>query len=142
MTTSPTNTALQAVADSLAAKLPARVVGRSLLADLSQVPQADLLAGVLCVVADAGSGFATHRGREADMGTLKFDLVGYVLVPDDQPPASVEQAELALLQDVLDWVANPGAVHPVNGVYPQTVAFSKQLDAPYGWVGIEMQTRP
>jgi len=140
--TSPANTALQAVADSLAAKLPARVVGRSLLADVGLVPQADLLAGVLCVVAEGGGGFATHRGREADMGTLDFYVVGYVLVPDDQPPAAVEQAELALLQDVLDWVATPGAVHPLNGVYPQAVRLSQQLEAPYGWVSVQMQTRP
>ena len=76
------------------------------------------------------------------MGTLDFYVVGYVLVPDDQPPAAVEQAELALLQDVLDWVANPGAVHPVNGVYPQAVRLSQQLEAPYGWVSVQMQTRP
>lgn len=140
--TSPANTALQAVADSLAAKLPARVVGRSLLADVGMADQADLRAGVLCVVAEGGGGFATHRGREADMGTLDFWVVGYVLVEEDQPPAAVEQAELALLQDVLAWVAEPGAVRPRNGVYPQTVKLSQQLEAPYGWVSVQMQTRP
>lgn len=140
--TSPANTALQAVADSLAAKLPARVVGRSLLADVGMADQADLRAGVLCVVAEGGGGFATHRGREADMGTLDFWVVGYVLVDENQPPAAVEQAELALLQDVLTWVAEPGAVRPRNGVYPQTVKLSQQLEAPYGWVSVQMQTRP
>lgn len=140
--TSPANTALQAVADSLAAKLPARVVGRSLLADVGMADQAHLRAGVLCVVAEGGGGFATHRGREADMGALDFWVVGYVLVEEDQPPAAVEQAELALLQDVLAWVAEPGAVRPRNGVYPQTVKLSQQLEAPYGWVSVQMQTRP
>lgn len=140
--TSPANTALQAVADSLAAKLPERVVGRSLLADVGMADQADLRAGVLCVVAEGGGGFATHRGREADMGTLDFWVVGYVLVDENQPPAAVEQAELALLQDVLAWVAEPGAVRPRNGVYPQAVKLSQQLEAPYGWVSVQMQTRP
>ena len=140
--TSPANTALQAVADSLAAKLPTRVVGRSLLADVGMADQADLRAGVLCVVAEGGGGFATHRGREADMGTLDFWVVGYVLVDENQPPAAVEQAELALLQDVLAWVAEPGAVRPRNGVYPQAVKLSQQLEAPYGWVSVQMQTRP
>lgn len=140
--TSPANTALQAVADSLAAKLPARVVGRNLLADVGMADQAHLRAGVLCVVAEGGGGFATHRGREADMGMLDFWVVGYVLVEEDQPPAAVEQAELALLQDVLAWVAEPGAVRPRNGVYPQTVKLSQQLEAPYGWVSVQMQTRP
>lgn len=142
MSTSPANTALQAVSDSLAAKLTTRVVGRSFMPVVADCPADELRAGKLCVVADEGAGFATHRGREADLGVLDFVVIGYVLVDEDLPPAAVEQAELALLQDVLDWVADPGAVRPRNGVYPQAVKFSRQLEAPYGWVAMHMQTQP
>lgn len=142
MSQSPADTALQAVADSLAAKLTTRVVSRSLLADVALAAEADLRAGLLCVIAEGGGGFPTHRGREADMGTLDFYVVGYVLVDEPDKPAAVEQAELALLQDVLDWVAEPGAMRPRNGVYPQTVRLSQQLEAPYGWFVLQVQTRP
>lgn len=142
MSTDVVSVALQAVADSLAAKLPQRVVGRDVVLDLGAVPQADLLAGKLVVVSGGGAGFDGFRGREATPAELTVLIAGYVLVADGAPAGAVEAAELALLADVLAWVADPGAVRPRNGLYPQSWRQSQQLEHPHGWFVLEAKTRP
>lgn len=142
MTPNDVDTALQAIADSLAAKLPDRVVGRDLVLDPSAVPDAELLAGKLVVLTPGGGEFEGYRGREATMRSLTVQVAGYVKVPEDQPAGAVELAELDLLADVLAWVQDPGAVHPRNGLYPKSWRQSQQLEHPYGWFVLEAQTRP
>ena len=66
---------------------------------------------------------------------------GYVLLSEDAEPVEVEQAELALLQDVLDWCTAPGAVRPLNAVYPLDWTQSAQLEVPYGWVALKLDVR-
>ena len=53
----------------------------------------------------------------------------------------IEQAELALLQDVLDWCTAPGTVRPLNAVYPLDWTQSAQLEHPYGWVALRLDVR-
>lgn len=131
--------ALASVHASLEAKLSARVVSRSFLADLASADAADLRAGVLCVVNQGGGNFADYRGREGELAQLEVTVVGYVLVDEDAPPATVEQAELALLQDVLDWVKDPGALRPLDAVYPVSFVQSQQMEHPYGWVALKLR---
>lgn len=132
--------ALAAIHASLAAALPARVVSRS-LADPASASDEDLRAGLLCLVSRGGGDFANTRGREGQLGRVNAYLVGYVRVDEGDEPAAVEQAELALLQDVLDWCTEPGALRPVNAVYPMDWTQSAQLEHPYGWVALRLDVR-
>ncbi len=132
--------ALAAIHASLAAALPQRVVSRS-LADPASASDEDLRAGLLCLVSRGGGDFANTRGREGQLGRVNAYLVGYVRVDEGDEPAAVEQAELALLQDVLDWCTEPGALRPVNAVYPMDWTQSAQLEHPYGWVALRLDVR-
>lgn len=135
------DTALETIKTSLAAKLSARVVTRSLV-DPAAAKAADLKAGLLCLVAKGGGEFANYRGREGDLAHVQATLVGFVKVDDKgTTPLSVEQAELALLQDVLDWVKEPGAIKPVNTVLPLDWQQSSQLEHPYGWFALRLDVR-
>lgn len=132
--------ALEAIRASLAAKLSSRVVTRSLI-DPANASAEDLRAGVLCLVSRGGGEFANTLGREGQLGRVNAYLVGYVRVAEDADPLEIEQVELALLQDVLDWCTEPGALRPVNAVYPLDWTQSAQLEHPYGWVALKLDVR-
>lgn len=132
--------ALEAIRASLAAKLSSRVVTRSLI-DPASASAEDLTAGVLCLVSRGGGDFANTLGREGQLGRVNAYLVGYLLLAEDAEPVEIEQAELALLQDVLDWCTAPGTVRPLNAVYPLDWTQSAQLEHPYGWVALKLDVR-
>ena len=132
--------ALEAIRAGRAAKLPSRVVTRSRIEPAGASPD-DVRAGVLCLVSRGGGDFANTLGREGQLGRVNAYLVGYLLVAEDAEPIEIEQAELALLQDVLDWCTAPGTVRPLNAVYPLDWTQSAQLEHPYGWVALRLDVR-
>lgn len=132
--------ALEAIRASLAAKLGHRVVTRSLI-DPANLADEDLYAGVLCLVSRGGGDFANTRGREGQLGRGNAYLVGYLRVAESAAPLEVEQAELALLQEVLDWCTDPGTLRPLNAVLPLDWTQSAQLEHPYGWVALRLDVR-
>lgn len=140
MSTRTPEQALEAIKLSLEAKLPHRRVLRSLI-EPANASTEDLTAGVLCLVSRGGGDFANTRGREGQLGRVNAYLVGYLKVAEDTEPLAVEQAELALLQEVLDWCTEPGALRPVNTVLPMDWTQSAQLEHPYGWVALRLDVR-
>lgn len=132
---------LVALHASLAAKLPDHLVSRSFLPDIALAHAEDLRQGALCVVSRGGDDFAQHRGREGELATLDVAVAGYVLVEEDAPLAAVEQAELALMQKVLDWVKDPGTVRPLDAVLPVGFTQSQQLEHPYGWFVLRLRVQ-
>lgn len=132
-------TALAMLHASLAAKLTGtRVVQRSFVPDLALADEADLRTGLLCLVNEGGADFAQYRGREGELAKLDVACVGYVLVDEAAAPVATEQAELALMQDVLDWVKDPGTPRPYSSVLPQSFTQSRQLEHPYGWFVLKL----
>lgn len=130
---------LEAIKTSLAAFLPSRFVQRSLV-DPANAPAAKLEAGLICLVSERGGNFANYRGREGDLGTLNARLVGFVKVAEKSEALAVEQAELALLGDLLRWV-NEAAVPGLDVCYPGDWAQSKQLEHPYGWLVLALDIK-
>lgn len=122
------NDLLDGIEASLFARLTGRVVRRGLV-DPAQADQADLLNGVVCIVARGGGKFANYLGREGQLGAMEVALVCFVKVDDDTQPQAVEQAELALLDELLDWTKNG-----VGYALPKEWRQSEQLEHPYGWV--------
>lgn len=134
------NAALDALVASMATAMPTRTVQRGLVmpADLKRE---QLLAGFICVVSTRGGNFANYRGREGQLGQIKVTDVGYLAVAENTGTADIERAELALLKDLLAWVASPVVVG-FNTVTPGDWEQSKQLEHPYGWIALELVVKP
>lgn len=137
-----TETALAAIAASLAAALPTRVVQRSLVLDPINHDPVAMAKGVVCLVGGGGGEFANYRGREGQLGRVNLGVVGFVKVPEGSEPVAVEQAELALLAEVLGWVRAPGTPKPWDSALPGNWRQSRQQEHPYGWFVLEMDVRP
>lgn len=136
------DTALEGMRASMAAQLPHRVVSRSLLLDPMAADEADLRKGVICIVNGGGGNWANYLGREGQLGQANTSVVGFVLIDEARPPVDVERAELALLDDVLGWVQNPGLPRPVNSVLPVDFRQSGQLEHPFGWLVLTLKVKP
>lgn len=133
------NGALDAIEASLFSTLARRKVKRGLI-DPAAAAREDLLDGVVCIVGQGGGGFANYLGREGQLGLMNVMLVGFLLVEEGTDPVAIEQAELALLQELLHWTSypnNPG----LNSVLPQEFRQSQQLEHPYGWVALSLEVR-
>ena len=133
------NAVLDALVASLASALPARFVQRSLV-DPANAATLKLTAGLICLVSEGGGKFANYRGREGDLGTLNARLVGFVQVPENSLAQAVEEAELALLGDLLTWVGS-AAVPGLDVFHPGDWAQSKQLEHPYGWLVLALEIK-
>lgn len=132
------SSALEGIRASLAAAMPGRVVSRS-FRPLSQLSDPELRRGVVAVVCLEEDGYANYRGREAQLGRLKVLLVAHLRVADKAAPVEVEDAEWALAEEVKAWLA--GSL-PVRECLLQTLRQSGQLEAPYGWVVMELEVMP
>jgi hypothetical protein len=134
------NAVLDSIEASLFAALPDRYVQRSLVDPLN-ADQAQLLAGLICLVSEGGGRFANYRGREGDLGQMDVRLVCFLKVQEGTDAAEIERAELALLGDLLTWVGNT-AVPGLDVIYPGEWAQSKQLEHPYGWLVLSLEVKP
>ena len=137
--TSQRDTVLQMMADSVQAFLPLRIVQRTLL-DPANMTSVEQDAGVLCIVAGGGGQFVNWQGREGELGTVRGTVVGFVSVGERESPLETERAELALLEDFLNWV---GEVHPpeIGAVYPGDYKQSSQMEHPIGWFALQFELR-
>lgn len=132
--------ALELVLASLRASLPRRHVQRGLV-DPAAVPMRQLLDGTVCLVADGGGDFANYYGREGEMGRMKVAALGFLKVAENTLPLDIEQAELALLGELLTWTQQPLSTQPGWSVLPQSWRCSGQQEHPYGWLYLELEVR-
>ncbi|MFH2082080.1 MAG: hypothetical protein ABIK08_11415 [Pseudomonadota bacterium] len=133
MTLNERMTALKA---GLAAAMPARVVGRD-LKDFGDRSKADIAAGVFTLVSRGEGGFKNYNGREAMDGKHRMLLVGQIELGEDAAPSAVEDAEFAMVEDVKGFMR---ALPPALCSLTMTgFTQSGQVDAPYGWVAIDME---
>jgi hypothetical protein len=136
------NAALDAIKASLAAAFPTRTVQRSLPLDPANLPSEQLLGGVLCLVCEDGGDFANYYGREGQLGHMHVSVVTFLQVEEvDTEPADIERAELALLQELLDWTGNTGDIDPAASLLPEGWTQSKQLEYPFGWVILRLDVQ-
>ncbi len=122
---------------ALIAAAPTRVVTRT-LKDFSDRRKEDLMAGVFTLV---------HRGQK-DMRSyqehLQVLLVGQVLVAEKAAaelkalPETVEEAELLMIDEIRRWADG------VQGAQVSLVGWSQsqQIEAPFGWVAVEIDIGP
>jgi hypothetical protein len=135
------DTLMAAMQESMSAFLKSRVVDRGLV-DPANLPLEQLQVGVLRLVTRGGGNFANYQGREGELGTVRFTVLGFIQVPEKSAKVEVEQAELALLEDVLDW-AGPRQQRspPLDCIYPLEYTQSSGLEHPIGWIALSMEAR-
>lgn len=135
-------TVMVALKAGLAASAATRVVRRGMVLDPANLKAADLAKGVICLPAQGGGNFWNYQGREGDGGDLDVTLVGFVAVGERTEPEAIEQAELALVEDVLTFCKNlaPGS-QPLDAVVPVSFRLSGQLEHPFGWMTMKLKVR-
>lgn len=127
---------LIAVLAALSAAVPARVVTRD-LKDFADRAPADLAAGVFTLVSLGESGYRNLNGREAMDGKHRMLLVGQIEMGEDAAPSAIEDAELAMVEDVKAFVRNLPA--ELCSLVMTGFRQSGQLEAPYGWASIDLE---
>lgn len=127
---------LALLAAQLAAACPARVVTRS-LRDHTMHKDADLLKGVLTLLAVGEGNYQNLIGRIGLDARAKAVLIGQLRVAENTEPLAIEQAELALFEDVLAALrAGTGVLRCID-----VTGFrqSGQIEHPFGWIAVELE---
>lgn len=135
-------TVMEALKDALALSAATRVVQRGMVLDPANIKDGDLTSGVLCVVGQGGGNFWNYQGREGDGGDLDVTVVGFVQVSEKAETVALEQAEFALVEDVLTFCRGIGiASAPIDAVVPIEWRQSGQLEHPFGWITMKLKVR-
>lgn len=121
---------LDALAAALAAALPTRTVKRSLL-HYTEHSAAELAAGVVTLVSAGEGDYNKGLGMVAREGVQRVVLIGHLKVAEGAPGATVEAAELDLIEELKAWARLPS---PGMSLRLDSVQHSRQLENPYGWV--------
>lgn len=129
--------AMDALATSLAAACPARIVSRDFV-PLAQRSAAELEQGVVAVACIGETRFANYRGREAELGTLRVVVVAQVKVQEQSAPSALEDAEFTVAEEIKAWMQQPLAP-PLRQCLATGFRQSGQMDHPYGWVAFECE---
>ena len=130
------STRMELIKTLLAAALPLRIVTRDLL-DFGQRTNAELTAGIYTLVSNGEGGYENLNGREAMDGTQRILLVGQVQLGEDVAPSAIEDAELAMVDEIKTFLrARPSTIVQL---YMTGFRQSQQMDAPFGWVSIDLE---
>ena len=133
---SPLSERMNQIAALLASRLPARIVTRS-LKDFAERQPAELKRGIYTLISQGESGYANYLTRMAMDGTQRLLLVGQIQLGEQDAPQAVEDAELAMVEEIKEFCRDlpPALVCLSMTGFTQ----SGQLEAPYGWVGINLE---
>lgn len=124
------------IRSSLAATYPLRVVTRS-MQDFGDRNETDLAKGIYTLVSQGEGGYANLPHREAMNGRLKLVMVGQILLAEGAAPSAVEDAEFAMVEEIKGFVrALPVGI---DSLLMKGYRQSGQLEAPYGWIAIDME---
>lgn len=127
---------MEAIKAALATALPARTVTRN-LKDFSDRTRDELTAGVFTLVSLNEGEYENHNGREAMDGKHRMLLVGQIQIAEDAEPSTLEDAELAMVEDVKAFVR--ALPQGLCTLVMKGFAQSAQAEAPYGWVTINLE---
>jgi hypothetical protein len=126
------------IKSELALALTERVVTRDLL-DFSQRAADELESGIYTIMSNGERGYQNLNGRKAMDGTHPILLVGQFKLNETaaETPALIEDAEFAMVEEIKGFVrALPATLCRLHMLGFRQ---SMQVDAPYGWVSIDME---
>lgn len=120
----------------LAAAFPLRVVTRDLL-DFSARDYTDLEKGIYTLIGQGEGGYQNYSTREGMDGRQRILLVGQMQLGEDALPSAIEDAEFAMVDEIKSFLRARPAL--LAQLYMTGFRQSQQIDAPYGWVSIDLE---
>lgn len=127
---------MAALKTALTTAMPTRVVTRK-LKDYADRKKEDLAVGVFTLISHGERGYKNYNGREAMDGRHRMLLVGQIELIEDAEGDAVEDAEFAMVEEVKAFVRALPA--DLCSLVMTGFQQSGQLDAPYGWVAIDLE---
>lgn len=127
---------MAAMKTALTTAMPTRVVTRD-LRDFADRAKADVAKGVFTLVSKGEGGYRNYNGREAMDGKHRILLVAQIVLAETASPSAVEDAEFAMVEEVKTFLRALPA--ELCSLVMKGFQQSGQLDAPYGWVAIELE---
>lgn len=127
---------LELIRTTLAAALPSRFVTRDLM-DFAARKDSELQTGIFTLVSRGESGYQNLLGRSAMDGNHKMLLVGQIQLDEHALPSAVEDAELAMVDEIKVFLRSlpPALCRLQMSGFRQ----SQQIEAPFGWVSIDLE---
>lgn len=130
------STRMDLIKTLLAAALPARVITRD-FQDFAARDSAELEQGIYTLMSRSEGSYQNYSGREAMDGAQRILLVGQIQLGEDALPSAIEDAEFALVDEIKAFLRSRPA--QLAQLYMTGFRQSQQLEAPYGWVSIDME---
>jgi hypothetical protein len=128
---------LELLKTSLAAAYPRRVVSRD-LRDLDQQRKQDLAAGLYTIVSAGSDQYPNYRGREGNFARVQVVVIGQIELAEDAAPSAVEDAELAMLEE-LQAFTRQVLPQGIDALVLTAHQSSRQTEHPYGWIAVQME---
>lgn len=126
----------EALKSAMAAAMPTRVVTRD-HKDFGERAEDDLVKGVVTIVGLGEKDLSQWVGRETHLGTLPLLIVGQIKVAEGRAPSEVEDAEDTLIEEIKAFCAAPPS--GLGGLSMKGWRQSGQLEAPWGWVSVDVE---
>lgn len=121
---------------TLEARVPLRIVTRS-LQDFSQRQPAQLKRGVYTLVSQGEAGYRNLLGRAARDGRHHLLLVGQIQLGEKVGTEDIEDAEFEMVEEIKAFCRALPA--PLACLEMTGFRQSGQVDAPYGWIAVDME---
>lgn len=135
------NTAME----TLVAELQATTAGRRVVTrsyrDFADRTDHELRQGVFTVLSKGVRDLTNSPGRMAEFGKHLVTIVGQIVLTESADGAAIESAEFALFADIKA-LAERQLPEPIGGLQVLSFSQSQQLDAPYGWIAVEIVLEP
>ena len=123
---------------SMQSALTTRIIKRSLL-HFDAHAAGEIEKGVVMMLSDGESQYSDKLGMTALHGKQGLLMICHLKVSETSAPLAIELAEMALIEEIKDWVRQG-----VSGVSfeIESAQHSRQLEHPYGWVVVKINASP
>lgn len=132
------DTRLTAIATSLIAALPTRIIKRSLV-HYTDHSASELTSGVVILLSVGEGDYNKGLGMAAREGVQKIILIGHLKVAEDLAGEVIQAAEINLIEEIKAWSRQR---IPGMSLRLDSVQHSRQLENPYGWVVAYIDVTP
>jgi hypothetical protein len=130
---------MELIKTTLAAKYPDRIVTRDLL-PFDRRKSADLVKGIYTILGDGEGDYANYNGREGMDGRQPIKIVGQFVLAESvvkETPSAIENAEYVMVEEIKVFLQTRPAL--LAQLFMKRFWQSRQEDAPYGWVAIDLE---
>lgn len=130
---------MELIKTTLAAKYVDRVVTRDFL-PMENRKDADLVKGIYTILSRDEGNYQNYNGREGMDGSQQIKIVGQFVLPEatvKDTPSAIENAEFVMVDEIKAFLRTRPA--PLAQLFMRRFFQSMQLDAPYGWISVDLE---